>query len=188
MLVCVVLLHSDDKDDMVPFNEEDDDYFSSVQEALQTNFAFGSEDGDEMQTFGEHPSNDYTGPPLIPEDELEHSSEDEFDGPYATADQVARREKRMQEQQKTNDINLQESTFDTRSNRSSNSGTYISSDSVRAKKRQDRSMSLSRSVTSGGNYRNDGDDDDTGFSPVPAGTFKLDGENSLLNSDVSSND
>ena len=186
-IVCIVLC-SDDKVDLVPFNEEDDDYFSSVQEALQTNFAFGAEDNT-MHTFCEHPSNDYTRPPLIPEDELEHSGEDEFDGPYATADQVAQREKRMHGHQKTNDSNLEQSTFDTQSIRSSNSGTYISSDSIRAKKRQDRSMSLSRSATSGGGYnRNDDGDDDTGFSPVPIGTLKLDSENSLVNSDVSSND
>ena len=30
-------------------------------------------------------SSDYTGPPLILEYELEHSREDEFDGPYSTA-------------------------------------------------------------------------------------------------------
>ena len=137
-----------------------------------------------MHTFGEHPSNDYSGPPLIPEDELEHSSEDEFDGPYATADQVAQREKRMQGHQETNDGGgFKQSTFDTESNRSSNSDTYVSSDSVRAKKRQDRAMSLTRNATSSNN-----DDDDTGFSPLPAGTLKLDSENSLVNSDVSSND
>ena len=57
-------------------------------------------------TFGEYSSNDYTGPPLIPDDELKHSSEDEFDGPYATADQVAQREKRMQGHQEANDGGL----------------------------------------------------------------------------------
>ena len=148
-----------------------------MQEALQTNFVFGSDDGD-------HTSNDYTGPPLIPEDELEHSSEDEFDGPYAMADQVAQREKRLQHQ-KVND-GFKQSSFDTESNKSSHSGTYVSSDSIRAKKRQDRSMSLNRSVIN----NNDGDDDDTGFSPLPAGTVKLNNysEKSLINSDVSSND
>ena len=174
---------SEEKTELVPFDDDDADYFSNVQEALQTNFAFTSDGGDEMRTFGEHPSNDYTGPPLIPEDELEHSSEDEFDGPYATADQVAQREKRMQGHQEANDSGLKQSTFDTESHRSSNSDTYVSSDSIRAKKKQDRAMFLTRNATS--SY--DGDDD-TGFSPLPAGKLKLDSENSLVNSDVSSND
>ena len=180
--VATPLSCSEEKTELVPFDDEDADYFSSVQEALKTNFAFTSDNGDEMQTFGEHPSNDYSGPPLIPEDELEHSSEDEFDGPYATADQVAQREKRMQGHQEANDGVFKQSTFDTESNKSSNSDTYVSSNSVRAKKRRDRSMSSTRNATS-----ND-DDDDTGFSPLPAGTLKLDSENSLVNSDVSSND
>ena len=177
------MLCSDDKADLVPYDDEDADYFSNVQEALNTNFAFSNENDNEMHTFGVHPGNDYTGPPLIPEDELEYSSEGEFDGPYATADQVARREKHMQGHQKVNDDSFKQSTFDTVSNRSSTSGTYVSSDSIRTKKRQDRSMSLNRNITS-----NDDGDDDTGFSPLPAGTLKLDSENSVVNSDVSSND
>ena len=179
-------MYSDDKTDLVPYDDEDADYFSGVQEALTSNFAFSSEDGDEMHTFGKHPSNDFTIPPSIPEDELEVSSEDEFEGPYATADQVAQKEKRtrMQGHQKANDGGFKQSTFDTESDRSSNSGTYVSSDSIRAKKRQDRAMSLTRNATS--NNRRDGsEDDDTGFSPLPAGTLKLD---SLVNSDSSLND
>ena len=178
------MLCSEEKSELVPFDDDDDaDYFTNVQEALQTNFAFTSDGGDEMHTFGEHPSNNYTDPPLIPEYELEHSSEDDFDGPYATADQVAQREKRMQGHQEANDGGFKQSTFDTESNRSSNLDTYVSSDSIRAKKRQDRVMSLTRNAIS--SYE---DDDDTGFFPLPAGKLKLDSENSLVNSDVSSND
>ena len=132
----------------MPFDNEDADYFSHVQEALQTNFAFSSEDGHDMHTFGEHPSNDYTGPPLTPEDEQELSSEDEdeFEGPYATADQVAQKEKKyMQEHLKASDDGFSHSSLDTESNKSS---TYVSSDSVRAKKRQDRLTSLNRNATS----------------------------------------
>ena len=170
----------------MPYDDDDADYFSGVQEALSTNFAFTSGDGDEMHAFGKCPSNDYSGPPLIPEDELEHSSDDEFDGPYATADQVAQREeKQVQGHQNATDSSFKQSTFDTESNRSSNSGTYVSSNSVRAKKKQDRIMSLARNV----NISNKGDDDDdTGFSPLPAGALKLGSENSLVNSDFSSND
>ena len=172
----------------MPYDDDDVDYFSGVHEALSSNFAFTSDDGDEMHTFGKWPSNDYGGPPLIPEDELEHSSEDEFDGPYATADQVAQREKKhMQGHQNATDSSFKQSTFDTQSNRSSNSGTYVSSDSVRAKKRQSRMMSLARNATMS-SKGNDDDDDDTGFSPLPAGTLKLESENSFVNSDVSSND
>ena len=127
---------------------------------------------------------DYTSPLQILEDELEHSSEDEFDGPYATADQVAQREKRMQGHQEANDDRFKQSTFDTESNRSSYSNTYISSDSLCA--RTEPAMSLTRNATS--SYDDDHDDDDTGFSPLPAGKLKLDSENSLMNLDVSSND
>lgn len=176
--------YSDDRVDLVPFDDEDADYFSGIQEALQSNFAFSSEEGDEMQTFGERLNNDYTGPPLIPEDELEHSSDDEFDGPYATADQVAQKEKRAKDQQ-VNEGGLKQSTYDTESNDSSHSGTYVSSASVRAKKRQDRSTVQIET----GSSKND-EDDDTGFSPLPVGTLKLDNysENSLVNSDSSLND
>ena len=59
----------------------------------------------------------------------------------------------------------------------------LSSNSIRAKKRQDRAMSFTRNATN--SYDSD---DDTGFSPLPAGKLKLDSENSLVNSDVSSND
>ena len=178
------MLCSDERADLVSYDDEDADDFSNVQEALNTNFAVTNENYDnEMYTFSEHPGNDYTGPPLILEDKLEYSSEGEFDGPYATADQVARREKHMQGHQKVNDDSFKQSTFDTVPNKTLNSGTYVSSDSIRTKKRQDRSMSLNRNMTS-----NDDGDDDTGFSPLPASTLKLDSENSVVNSDVSSND
>ena len=160
------MLCSDEQANLVPYDDEDADYFSNVQEALNTNFAFSNENDNEIHTFGVHSGNDYTGPPLIiPEDELEYSSKGELDGPYATADQVARRKKHMQEHQKANDDSFKQSTLDTISNRSSNSGTYVSSDSIRTKKRQDQSMSLNRNITS-----NDDGDDDTEFSPLPAGT------------------
>ena len=139
---------------MIPLQEEDEEYFSSVREALQDNFAY-SGDGNNMNSFGGHIPDD--GPPVIPEDELEDSSssEDEFDGPYATADQVQCREKRNATLKKLED-SLEE---DTDSNRSSNiSGTYVSSDSIRAKKREDRANSLRRA-------QNESVDDDTGLSP-----------------------
>ena len=145
---------------MIPLQEEDEEYFSAVREALQDNFAYSS-DGNNMNMFGDH-INDIPddGPPVIPEDELEDSSsEDEFDGPYATADQVQRREKRNATLKKLED-SLEETTD---SNRSSNvSGTYVSSDSIRAKKVEDRANSLRRA-------QNESVDDDTGLSPLPAG-------------------
>jgi len=157
---CVVSYYSDDKVDLIPLQEEDEEFFSSVHEALQDNFAYSS-DGNNMNTIGDHISDiPDDGPPMIPEDELEDSSsEDEFDGPYATADQVKRREKRNATLKKLED-SLEEST---NSSRSSNvSGTYVSSDSIRAKKKEDRANSLRRA-------QNESVDDDTGLSPLPAG-------------------
>ena len=176
------MLCSDERADLVSYDDEDADYFSNVQEALNTNFAVTNENYDnEMHIFSEHSGNDYTRLPLIPEDEPEYSSKGELDEPYATADQVAHREKHMQGNQASDD-SFKQSTLDAVSNRSSNSDTYVSSDSIRTKKRQDRLMSLNRNITS-----NDDGDDDTGSSPLPAGTLKLDSENSVVNSDVSSN-
>ena len=78
-----------------------------------------------MHAFSEHPNNDYTDPPLMNwNTAVKMSLMDHMQ--YATADQVVQREKRMQGHQEANDGRFKQSTFDTESNRSSNSDTYVS--------------------------------------------------------------